>query len=245
MSGAEYNFACDKCPRTFKLEEFYEKHKKVHELKKQHKCDICGFVYGAAKGLEGHIKTHTDEEIAAAHQAANRQKASPKAGSGNNGNIPFGADFHFLNPQGVLAQAKIPVSPKKEDEVAVREQLNGKAPSPAGTGNYTIYGNFTNFFTHFAFSRAYFTIIFSDKVPEVSDATAAVQNDSGFFMCTICKREFSGLNSLKKHIPIHTRKIQHKCDVCGYVFGKKEYLLDHMRKHTGKIPTFQKLEFAM
>ena len=54
-------------------------------------------------------------------------------------------------------------------------------------------------------------------------------------MCTICKREFSGLNSLKKHIPIHTRKIQHKCDVCGYVFGKKEYLLDHMRKHTGKL----------
>lgn len=213
MSGAEYNFACDKCPRTFKLEEFYDKHKKVHELKKQHKCDICGFVYGAAKGLEGHVKTHTDEEIAAAHQAANRQKASPKAGSGNNGNIPFGADFHFLNPQGVLAQAKIPVSPKKEDEIAVREQLNGKAPSPAGTGNYTIY----------------------DKVPEVSDATAAVQNDSGFFMCTICKREFSGLNSLKKHIPIHTRKIQHKCDVCGYVFGKKEYLLDHMRKHTGEV----------
>ena len=159
MSGAEYNFACDKCPRTFKLEEFYEKHKKVHELKKQHKCDICGFVYGAAKGLEGHIKTHTDEEIAAAHQAANRQKASPKAGSGNNGNIPFGADFHFLNPQGVLAQAKIHVSPKKEDEVAVREQLNGKAPSPAGTGNYTIYGNFTIFFfTQFAFSR-FFTFL--------------------------------------------------------------------------------------
>ena len=25
------------------------------------------------------------------------------------------------------------------------------------------------------------------------------------------------------------------CDVCGYAFGKKEYLLDHMRKHTGKL----------
>ena len=75
----------------------------------------------------------------------------------------------------------------------------------------------------------------ADTVPQVSDASAAVQNDSGFFMCSICNREFSGLNSLKKHIPIHTRKIQHKCDVCGYVFGKKEYLLDHMRKHTGEV----------
>ena len=71
--------------------------------------------------------------------------------------------------------------------------------------------------------------------PDIKDANNAVQNDSGFFMCSICTREFSGLNSLKKHVPIHTRRIQHKCDVCGYVFGKKEYLLDHMRKHTGEV----------
>ena len=45
----DFNYACTRCPRTFKLQEFYEKHKKVHELKKQHVCDICGFVYGAAK----------------------------------------------------------------------------------------------------------------------------------------------------------------------------------------------------
>jgi len=212
------NFACSKCPRTFKLEEFYEKHKKVHELKKQHKCDICGFVYGAAKGLEGHIKTHTDEEIAAAHNANRKQVA----GSGGSPGVDL-ANFHFLNPQGVLAQAKLPVSPTKpkdeptDNAVLIREQLNGKAPSPAGTGNYTVYD------------------LDVADVPEVNDANAATQNDSGFFMCSICKREFSGLNSLKKHIPIHTRKIQHKCDVCGYVFGKKEYLLDHMRKHTGEV----------
>ena len=71
--------------------------------------------------------------------------------------------------------------------------------------------------------------------PDIKDANNAVQNDSGFFMCSISTREFSGLNSLKKHVPIHTRRIQHKCDVCGYVFGKKEYLLDHMRKHTGEV----------
>ena len=157
------NFSCNLCPRTFKLEEFYEKHKKVHELKKQHKCDICGFVYGAAKGLEGHIKTHTDEEIAAAHNA-NRKQVALTTGSGSPGSTALGGgsvdSFHFLNPQGVLAQAKLPVSPAKpkdlpvarpqpaqapETEVLIREQLNGKAPSPAGTGNYTIYGK-TDFF---------------------------------------------------------------------------------------------------
>lgn len=142
----EFSYACDKCPRTFKMEEFFEKHKKVHDLKKQHKCDICGFVYGAAKGLEGHIKTHTDEEIAAAHQV-NQLKIQQQnaAASANNGSpsTPFGMEFKFLNPQGVLAQAKLPVSPKKDSDdfvVKSRDQLNGKAPSPAGTGNYTIYG---------------------------------------------------------------------------------------------------------
>ena len=56
-SDSEYNFACQKCPRTFKLQEFYEKHQKVHLLKKQHVCTVCGFVYGAAKGLEGHMES--------------------------------------------------------------------------------------------------------------------------------------------------------------------------------------------
>ena len=166
----EANFACDKCPRTFKLAEFYEKHKKVHELKKQHKCDICGFVYGAAKGLEGHIKVHTDEEIAAAHNANRKQVAgsvaSPPAATGN-GNAASTPAFinplvNFLSPQGVLAQAKLPVSPTKpsaplaltkpkedptDNTVLIREQLNGKSPSPAGTGNYTIYGK-TLFLVH-------------------------------------------------------------------------------------------------
>ena len=62
-----------------------------------------------------------------------------------------------------------------------------------------------------------------------------MQNKNGYFVCTICNREFSGLKSLQKHVPIHTRQIQHKCDVCGHVFGKREYLLDHMRKHTGEV----------
>ena len=105
MNNSEYNFICDKCLRTFKLEEFFHKHKKVHELKKQHKCDICGFVYGTPKGLDGHIKTHTDEKIA---QLTYRQKISGASG--------FDAEVH--------------ISPKKEGvDFTALEQLNGKALS--------------------------------------------------------------------------------------------------------------------
>lgn len=203
----DFNYICDKCPRTFKLEEFYDKHKKVHELKKQHKCNVCGFVYGAAKGLEGHMKLHTEQEI-----KNNETSASEP---------PYNMDFHFLNPRGVLAQATSPVNikattPMKREkssstEMVINEDsesIGRKAGS--GTGNYKVYDSVPNF----------------DKLSP---------NENGFFSCLICQREFSSINSLKKHTPIHTRAVQHSCDLCGFVFGKKEYLLDHIRKHTGEI----------
>jgi hypothetical protein len=45
----------------------------VHVLKKQHVCRLCGYVYGAAKGLEGHIETaHGGQETAVATIEAGR-----------------------------------------------------------------------------------------------------------------------------------------------------------------------------
>ena len=281
---AEYNFVCQKCPRTFKLQEFYEKHQKVHLLKKQHVCTICGFVYGAAKGLEGHMEsahgrsesspppptTHFNNNnnsnnnnnnnnnnnydiMEKAQNLTNkppqvRPKMSPNTPIDLSQHMPEMPFLHFLQAQGVLSSTDLlkqaqqamlaqmtantnrnlsalslvpisisaPTSPNQNSPNSVLQQKpndKSKIPSPAGTGNYKIY----------------------DEVPEIQDASDAQQNDSGFFSCTICSREFSGLNSLKKHVPIHTRRVQHKCDTCGYVFGKKEYLLDHMRKHTGEI----------
>ncbi|XP_023333916.1 putative uncharacterized zinc finger protein 814 [Eurytemora carolleeae] len=246
----EYIYACGKCPRTFKLRDFYEKHEKVHALKKQHTCSVCGFVYGAAKGLEGHMESAHNRERSNPEPALTvTEPAKPMQ------ELPFGLGFHFLQTTGVLAAADqarlaqesasllqkthqamlaqmnksranlsglslVPLtisatSPSTPISVSPSSRIHDKSkiPSPAGTGTYKIY----------------------DDVPKIHDAGDALQNDSGFFRCTICTREFSGLNSLKKHVPIHTRRVQHKCDTCGYVFGKKEYLLDHMRKHTGEI----------
>ena len=121
----EFSYACDKCPRTFKMEEFFEKHKKVHDLKKQHKCDICGFVYGAAKGLEGHIKTHTDEEIAAAHQVnqlkIQQQNAAAAAGTGSGG-----PDLNPQQPQ-VVAQNGAPQVNNEDHQQNQHEETGGEA----------------------------------------------------------------------------------------------------------------------
>ncbi len=130
----DFQFACEKCPRTFKLQEFYEKHKKVHDLKRQHRCHICGFVYGAAKGLEGHLKSH--EEEGELEKDEGRAKANDP---------PYNVDFHFLNPRGVLAEANIPASITSgliKNEELETPSKNGKVASPSGTGTYEIYGEF-------------------------------------------------------------------------------------------------------
>ena len=96
----EYIYACGKCPRTFKLRDFYEKHEKVHALKKQHMCSVCGFVYGAAKGLEGHMESAHNRERSNPEPALTvTEPAKPMQ------ELPFGLGFHFLQTTGVLAAA--------------------------------------------------------------------------------------------------------------------------------------------
>lgn len=172
----EFLYKCEQCPRTFKLEEFYEKHKKVHELKKQHRCDICGFVYGAAKGLDGHMKTHSEAELTVTAVA----KASLAAAQAAAAEVPplDLNNFRFLSNQGVLASAPALAAPLPPPKVETKPpvvvpqmpavvpavaaavltttpqmapQLAGDvAPSPNGSGNYIVYGE-TLFGSHSLF----------------------------------------------------------------------------------------------
>jgi uncharacterized Zn-finger protein len=192
-------YTCDKCPRTFKLQEFYDKHKLVHDLKKQHVCHLCGFVYGAAKGLEGHLKTHAEETEAKPEEEKQPDSQAP-------------LNITFLNPRGVLSQASS--SDSQTGTVGSQDASkngNGSLLS-SDSKSYDISG--TTYFFHIGKGRVFklLFLCFSllDCLPEASESSGAVQNESGFFMCNICTREFSGLNSLKKHIPIHTRKVQVK-----------------------------------
>ena len=184
----DFNYACQKCPRTFKLEDFYAKHQKVHQLKKQHVCSICGYVYGAAKGLEGHM----DSAHGIRESRQPSRLPSPATTTGTTTppptkpaqELPFPLGFHFLQSQGVLAavdQARLaqesasllqkahqamlaqmnkarsngaglsmvpltisasssPSPPHSSPNSRSHKDDKSKIPSPAGTGNYKIYG---------------------------------------------------------------------------------------------------------
>lgn len=112
MATSDFNFACEQCPRTFKLQEFYDKHQRVHALKKQHVCTICGYVYGAAKGLEGHMETaHTGSTNIKQAQPQNLTIAEIKTVSNNNNtNNKNNNSFVINSSKGKLTGAKPTVS---------------------------------------------------------------------------------------------------------------------------------------
>jgi len=251
-TSEEFSYLCRQCPRTFKLQDFFEKHQRVHELKKQHVCRYCGYVYGAAKGLLGHLETvHGVKDTTYEIQSTNIKMCQT---------LSFGLGSQYFQSKkilGSLNQAKLAQESAallQKAQQAMLVQMNqartvqlsqlSLVPLSINPGTSVSTPNLSPQSRTMRSSEDKSKIPspagtgnykIYDKVPEINDAGDAQQNESGFFHCTICTREFSGLNSLKKHVPIHTRRVQHKCDVCGYVFGKKEYLLDHMRKHTGEI----------
>lgn len=57
------------------------------------------------------------------------------------------------------------------------------------------------------------------------------------FVCKICRKEYSYLHYLKKHLKRHSdNTLNHACEICGHEFKLRQNLTAHMRTHTGEKP---------
>lgn len=57
------------------------------------------------------------------------------------------------------------------------------------------------------------------------------------FVCKICRKEYSYMHYLKKHLKRHSdNTLNHACEVCGHEFKLRQNLTAHMRTHTGEKP---------
>lgn len=57
------------------------------------------------------------------------------------------------------------------------------------------------------------------------------------FVCKICRKEYSYMHYLKKHLKRHLdNTLNHVCQICGHEFKLRQNLTAHMRTHTGEKP---------
>ena len=61
------------------------------------------------------------------------------------------------------------------------------------------------------------------------------------FACELCKKQFTKIEILKRHIKTHMKEKEFKCSYCTKTFDRRDVLNDHVRNHTGEKP-FQVLK---
>lgn len=74
-----------------------------------------------------------------------------------------------------------------------------------------------------------------EDIQESMDTDIVAIKDKQRVLCTICGASVK-TNGLKKHINIHERKAEFKCDLCDKTFLRKCTLLEHRRIHPEPMP---------
>jgi len=65
------------------------------------------------------------------------------------------------------------------------------------------------------------------------------EEDNGLikpFECELCKKQFTKIEILKRHIKTHMKEKEFKCSYCTKTFDRRDVLNDHVRNHTGEKP---------
>ncbi|XP_053735782.1 transcriptional regulator Kaiso [Synchiropus splendidus] len=69
---------------------------------------------------------------------------------------------------------------------------------------------------------------------ETEDHYEVVMDGKTFFVCTVCKRPYVCLTSLRRHFNVHSWEKKYPCNFCNKVFPLAEYRTKHEVIHTGE-----------
>uniref|UniRef100_A0A8W7PHW0 Protein krueppel n=1 Tax=Anopheles coluzzii TaxID=1518534 RepID=A0A8W7PHW0_ANOCL len=250
---------CSKCPKMFRTEELKRVHEATHaddeQAHKVRSCRICNKLFKCELNLLAHMRKHSlsihqtglageGAESGAGDSSGNDESCSSSSNVGGGGVLTAGASHELT-----AAQNHQHFSPDESDE---GESPPGAPPSdvaspeggePAGEG--------TDSASLAVLSRSAFrkceicAITFKDTVAldqhmlchfERKEAIAFVPQTDRPFQCTECHKSFKRKDYLLIHIRTHTGERRYKCDLCSSAFVHPSNLITHRKLHSNERP---------
>uniref|UniRef100_A0A182W1R6 Protein krueppel n=1 Tax=Anopheles minimus TaxID=112268 RepID=A0A182W1R6_9DIPT len=242
---------CSKCPKMFRTEELKRVHEATHaddeQANKVRSCRICNKLFKCELNLLAHMRKHTLTVLQGA--AADGEPAGDSSGndeSCSSSSHPGGiAAISQPDPphQGALPPAD------ESDEGETAAQTSDVASSESGAelgGSGDSASSAANFLSRGAFRKCEIcAITFEDSVTldkhmlchfERKEAIAFVPQTDRPFQCTECHKSFKRKDYLLIHIRTHTGERRYKCDLCSSAFVHPSNLITHRKLHSSERP---------
>jgi len=243
---ADQHFRCPVCKIAFVTQDKVDAHVEVHS--KKHKCSQCGLIFGKAKQLVEHSRTHSRLSMV---QCDICEKEFTKKG------LKLHTDrFHSFKKVPPRAEKKR--NAKEIGKLKIRnferENYNdNENDNDNDDNNDTMFevkkSNSKNkrnvpchscekVFTPKGF-KLHSIRFHKDKVKKEAKTTKEPPKRSllqKLFSCGFCEKKFSHLASMRVHEKVHTGGKPHKCDMCESKFSNKFDLYAHEKIHSAIRP---------
>ncbi|KAI4471508.1 zinc finger protein [Holotrichia oblita] len=209
------SYTCNTCDTEMKTKEEIEKHVLEHEDK--FVCSECNEAFYSANKYCLHLRKHSNEEI----------YRCPLCDYNTARRTSIAIHINRIHLQKFLYHCQF-CGKGFQDVVTFKEHENihlGADPLSCVVCD-----------KKFSFTRN----LMMHQVRNHTVTILGVQMNTHLKKCQMCKKSFSKLSTLERHMKTHDKTIPkektHLCDTCGKGFARKDKLIVHYRVHTGYKP---------
>ncbi|XP_049294107.1 gastrula zinc finger protein xFG20-1-like [Anopheles funestus] len=244
-------YPCSKCTKMFRTEELKRVHEATHaddeQANKVRSCRICNKLFKCELNLLAHMRKHSLTVL----QGAPAEGEPAGDSSGNDESCSSSSQNGGISATTLQEPAHHDVGPADDsDEGETIAQTSDVASSEsgaeAGGSGDSAASLAANFLSRGAFRKCEIcAITFKDSVTldkhmlchfERKEAIAFVPQTDRPFQCTECHKSFKRKDYLLIHIRTHTGERRYKCDLCSSAFVHPSNLITHRKLHSSERP---------